>query len=241
MLCCASESLTVYFMFYLPLLPSTSSLVLTTLFCFSIISRIAKNALSLRERFDTVAQTPEVYLNFYGGIAWRFETFQVCADYLCRGFETGLSTGNTHAAWLCALQATLLSIISGANLKSLLNKIDYYLHLSKTFNIEIGKNLLLVYRESLSILIDKGEATGIEAKPTLGDINDPGNKLRVIFYRHEAVRAFWLGYTERCQHCCQKILHGVQDDARLLKFQLEFYYGKEKEDVGVQVMLHFLS
>jgi len=211
------------------------------LFCFSIISRIAKNALSLRERFDTVAQIPEVYLNFYGGIAWRFETFQVSADYLCRGFEIGLSTGNTHAAWLCALQATLFSIISGANLQSMLNKIDYYLHLSKTFNIKIGKNLFLVYRDTVSMLIDKGEATCIEAKPTLGDLTDPGNKLRIVYYRHEAVRAFWLGYTERCEHCCQKAIPFEQDDARLIKFQLEFYYGKEKEDVVVEAMLHFLN
>lgn len=208
-------------------------LVLTILFCFSINSRIAKNALSLRERFDTVAQTPEVYLNFYGGIAWRFEPFQVCSDYLWRGFETGLSTGNTHAAWLCALQSTTLSIISGANLKSVLNKIDYYLHLSKTFNITIGKNLLLVYRETVSILIDKGEATSIEAKPTFGDINDPENKLRDVYYRHEAIRAFWSGYTERCQHCSRKIVTMKQLDSRFIRYNLEFYYGKEREDVDV--------
>jgi len=239
MLCCASKSCPVYFVAHSPLLlRPTSSFVLTTLFCFSINSRIAKNALSLRERFDTVAQTPEVYLNFYSGIAWRFETFQVCADYLCRGFETGLSTGNNRTGLLCALQATTLSIISGANLKSMLNKIDYYLHLSTTFNIASGRNVLLVFRETVSVLIDKGEATSIEAKPILGDPNNLGNTMRNVYYRHEAVRAFWLGYTERCLHCSQKIIPAEEDYARLvlIKFQVEFYQGKEGEDVVAEVM-----
>ncbi len=185
-----------------------------------------------------MAQTPEVYLNFYSGIAWRFETFQVCADYLCRGFETGLSTGNNRTGLLCALQATTLSIISGANLKSMLNKIDYYLHLSTTFNITSGRNLLLVFRETVSVLIDKGEATSIEAKPILGDLNNLDNTKRNVYYRHEAVRAFWLGYTERCQHCSQKIIPAEEDYARLvlIKFQVEFYQGKEGEDVVAEVM-----
>ena len=198
--------------------------------------------MSLQERFDVAAQVPELYSNFYGRIAWRFEPFQDCANNLRRGFETGLSSGNNDVGLLCALQVIKTKIFSGSNLKSLLNEINYYLHLLKTFQITRGINLMITFRETVSVLIDKGQATSIEAKAAFGDLNDPGNRLRDVFYFHQAIQAYWSGYTERCHHYIEKFMSVIciGQDVRLTTFQMEFYHGKEGEDaIMVMILLLF--
>jgi len=199
--------------------------------------------LSLQERFDVAAQVPELYSNFYGRIAWRFEPFQDCANNLRRGFETGLSSGNNDMGLECALQVIKTNIFSGSNLKSLLNEIDYYLHLLKTFQITRGINVMITFRETVSVLIDKGHATSIEAKAAFGDLSDPGNRLRETFFTHQAIQAYWSGYTERCQYYIEKYMSVIciGHDVRLATFQMEFYHGKEAEDaitVMILLLLH---
>jgi hypothetical protein len=127
--------------------------------CFSIHSRIAKNAISLLERFNVPAQIPELYFHFYGRIAWRFEPFQAGIDSLRHGFEAGLSYGNNDMALHCALHVIKYLLFSGANLKSLLKEIDYYFHLLETYKSELARNYMLNFRETVSLLIDNGQAT----------------------------------------------------------------------------------
>ncbi|KAK1741510.1 putative AAA ATPase [Skeletonema marinoi] len=192
--------------------------------------RIAKNALSLQERFDVAAQVPELYNNFYGRFAWRFEPFQVCVNNLRRGFEIGFSSGNNDMGLQCAFQLIKTNIFSGSNLKSLLNEIDYYLHFFKTFQITRGINVLVIFRETVSVLIDKGQATSIEAKAAFEDLNDPENRLRGVLYFHKAIQAYWSGYTERCQYYIGKYLSVIGQDVRLSTFQMEFYHGLNSID-----------
>ena len=236
MLCCASKSRTMYYLLRVCTLFPQS---LTNLSYSSIHSRIAKNALSLQERFDVAAQVPELYNNFYGRFAWRFEPFQVCVNNLRRGFEIGFSSGNNDMGLQCAFQLIKTNIFSGSNLKSLLNEIDYYLHFFKTFQITRGINVLVIFRETVSVLIDKGQATSIEEKTAFEDLNDPGNRLRGVLYFHQAIQAYWSGYTERCQYYIGKYLSVIGQDVRLSTFQMEFYHGKEAED-AVMVMILLL-
>ena len=144
---------------------------------------------------------------------------------------------------LCALQVIKTKIFSGSNLKSLLNEINYYLHLLKTFQITRGINVMITFRETVSVLIDKGQATSIEAKAAFGDLNDPGNRLRDMLYFHQAIQAYWSGYTERCQYYIGKYMSVIciGQDVRLTTFQMEFYHGKEGEDaitVMILLLLH---
>lgn len=197
------------------------------LFCFSNYSRIARNALSLHERFGVAAQIPDLYSCFYGRIAWRFEPFHVCAENLRRGFETGLSTGNSWAGQDCALHAVKTGIISGANLKSLLKEIDYYLHLSKTYKNANVKNHILKSRETVSLLIDNGEATGIEEKAVFGGSSDKGkNVIEAFFFYHQAFQAYWSGYTDQCRYYSEKHLSVSSQEVRGIRMQVEFYHGK---------------
>ena len=198
------------------------------LFCFSIHSRIAKNALSLQERFDVAAQVPELYNNFYGRFAWRFEPFQVCVNNLRRGFEIGLSSGNNYVGLLCALQVIKTKIITGSNLKSLLNEIDYYLHLLKTYKSEVTRNFLRVFRKTVSLLIDNGEATSTAADPCIGvgDLNDQNRKLRDAVLQHSVIRCYWSGHNERCRNFGEKCKHLFGQGRQSTSYIAQFFFGK---------------
>ncbi|KAK1738571.1 putative AAA ATPase [Skeletonema marinoi] len=203
--------------------------------------RIAKNAMSLQERFGMATQIPELYFQFYGRVAWRFEPLQVCADNLRRGFETGLSSGNNEMGLQCAFHAIKTAIVSGANLKSTLKEIDYYLHLLKTYKSAEVKNFMLNLRETVSVLIDKEDATGIQEKAVFGDLDDPSNKLRDVLFYHRAIRAYWSGYTERCYYYSEKYMSISWQEVRFMKVQMEFYHGLNSLDILKKKLRGFSS
>jgi hypothetical protein len=146
------------------------------------------------------------FSSFYGWVAWHFEPFQVCADKTRRAFEIALSSGHVDIAFDCSFHVVRYAIFSGENLRSLLKEIDYYLHLLVTYNSEVARNYLLTFRETVSLLIDNGQATRIGAKACYGDINDPGNKMRESYFFHKAIQCYWLGHTERCQYYSEKCM-----------------------------------
>ena len=206
--------------------------VMSNSFLFSLTdshfahSRIAKNAMSLLERFDVADQLPVVYFFFYGRIAWRFEPFQVCGDKTQQAFETSLSLGRVDVAFFCLIHAIKYAIFSGANLRSLLKEIDYYLHLLDIYKIELARNYLLTFRETVSLLIDSGQATSIEAKACIGDPDDPGNKLRETVFFYKTVQCYWVGHTERCQHFSEKCVPILGPLGQLNTCMSKFYHGK---------------
>lgn len=187
--------------------------------------RIAKNAMVLSERFDLSDEMAELRLHFHMG-AGHLESFQFGASNLRKGFGSGLTSGNANTAFYCAIQGTFYSIISAEKeLNLLLQEIDYYLHLLKTYKSEMTRYYMLCYRETVSILIDKGDATGIEAKLCHDDVSDPGNKLLEVFYFHEVFRNHWLGYPERSNHYVKKYEELIEPryfEAYIIKF----YKGK---------------
>ena len=184
------------------------------------------------------AQIPELYNNFYGMIAWRFESFQEGVIRLRQGFEAGLSFGQIDQGLHCLIHRIKLAIVSGANLKSTLKEIDYYLHLLKTYKSIITTNAMLWFRETLSLLIDKGEATSIEEKAAFGDLNGKSYNLRAMSLYHKVIRAFWSGYTEQCRYYSEKYMSISLEEVRFLnKSQVEFYHGKEA-DYEVMTTLH---
>ena len=180
------------------------------------------------------AQIPDLYLNYYGRIAWRFEPFQEGIVRLRQGFEAGLSSGHADMGFHCLVHLIKLAIVSGVNLKSILKDIDYHLQLLKTYKSAMSK-YILYFRETVSLFIDKGEATGIEEK-AFGDPNEENKPMRddVLFY-HKAIRAFWSGHTEQCRYYSEKFMALSLDEVRLNKSQVEFYHGKERDQVIIFV------
>ena len=189
-------------------------------------SRMAKNAMSMLKRFDVADQYPLFYLNYYGRLAWRFEPLQVCADKTRRAFEAALSLGQVDTAFYCAAHSIKSLLFSGARLRSILKEIDYYLHLLETYKSEVSKNFLLIFRETVSLLIDNGKTTSIESAPCVGDLNDPGNKLRESALFHKAIQCLWVGHAQRCRYYSEKCAPILAPLAQLTTYMSKFYHGK---------------
>lgn len=187
---------------------------------------MAKNIMSLLDRVDVGDQIPIVYNSFYGTIAWRFEPKQLCTNFLRQGFESGLSSGKSEDGFTCAIHAIKFAIFSGENLMSLLKEIDYYLHqLETSKNNALARNFLLNHRETVSTLIDKGSATAIEAKASFPS-NHPGESSQIV---HQAIRMYWLGWTERCTHFIQKNWKMIEQSGPTYLFCIiNFYFGKDQ-------------
>ncbi len=112
--------------------------------------------------------------------------------------------------------------------RSLLVEIDYYLNFMKSYKNEVAKNYFLANRETVSMLIDKGLETGIELKASFGDMENPLNKQREMFFFHQAIRCFWLGYTERFKHFAKKCLEMFGHLIQFNTSQIKFYHGKKE-------------
>ena len=185
--------------------------------------------MALSERFDLTDQMAEIKLIFNNTVG-PLECFQLGAQRLRECFDSALSSGNASMGFLCAAQSISFSILSGEKeLSPLLKEIDYYLHLLATYKSEVSKIYMLCYRATVSMLIDKGEATSIEAKEYQVDDSDPGNKFLDTYYCHQVLRNFWLGYDERCRHFAQKafarIRRGMYLQGMYLYHIIKFYYG----------------
>ena len=202
----------------LPLLTLTSS--------FSILSPIAKSAMSLSERFNLSDQVAELRLSFYMG-AGSIEPFHSCAAGCREGFQSGLSSGTANMAFYCAALAAHFSLISGEkDLCSLMAEIDYYLQLLETYKSDLAKNFLLCIRETISTLIDKGEATSIKAEASYGDLDDPGNKLLETYNFYQMLRNFWHGFSQRSEYFYGKYVAMTRPKINCDNYIMKFYHGK---------------
>ena len=177
--------------------------LLTDIFVHSLM---AKNAMSMLKKFDVVDQHhhPLFYQSYYGRLAWRFEPLQVCADETRRAFQAALSLGQVDTAFLSAVHSIKTLIFSGARLKSTLKEIDYYLHLLETYKSEVAKSFLLIYRETVCLLIGNGKTTSEESALCVGDLNEFGNKLREAALFHKAFQCYWIGHVQRCRYYSEK-------------------------------------
>lgn len=102
------------------------------------------------------------------------------------------------------------------------------------------KSPFLISRETVSLLIDNGEATSIEEKAALGDSIDNENIVYDAFlFYHQAIRAYWSGYTDQCRYYCEKHLSISSKEMRFLRTQVEFYHGKEAGDLFMDAMKLF--
>ncbi len=180
----------------------------------------------MSERFNSTDQMAELSLIFNNTVG-HLEWIHPGAQRLRTCFGSALSSGNANMGFLCATQSINFSILSGEKeLNSLLKEIDYYLHLLETYKSEVSKKYMLWARETVSILIDKGEATSISGKEShhVSDVSDRADKFLDTYYCQQVVRNFWLGYGERCRHFALKLFARIRQGSYLYQIS-KFYYG----------------
>jgi hypothetical protein len=183
--------------------------------CVESASRIGKAAMSCyRERYNTAYMLPALYSLYYGHVAFHTEPLHACADMLRQGFDAGMSLGESGMAFYNAIQHIKTAVVAGDRLPSLLEKVDYYLEQANTYQNEIAKAYLSIFRGTVSTLIDKRQSTRLS--PLAIDIpTDTANAhLLESMYFHRAIQAYWQGHSERCQHYIKKF------------FEKNSFYGK---------------
>ena len=92
-------------------------------------------------------------------VAFHTEPLQLCCDMFRQGLGLALSIGQRHPAFLNIISHVRFLLMSGHNLRALLDKVDYYLGLAATYKNDFAKNYLSLFHNTISILIDKGEST----------------------------------------------------------------------------------
>jgi hypothetical protein len=111
-----------------------------------------------------------------------------------------------------------------------LKEIDHYLKLTETHTSKLNEQYLLYFRETVSVLIDKGHATSTHDKPSFGHYDSylAGASLLV----QQAIRAYWFGFTERCHHFIDRCLPLIGQEGQFNSYLLKFYYGKNEKCDG---------
>ena len=126
-----------------------------------------------------------------------------------------MSSGDCGTAFLCSTKYAIVSLFYGKHLLSLLKTIDQHISLMNKFQIKVFHSYLMLYRETVSILIDKGDKTKSDAHKGIlseSELNERGT------YIAKAIQSFWLGYSQRCQYSVEKLLSMLHlgRDARLI-------------------------
>jgi hypothetical protein len=151
--------------------------------------RYGRLALSLLQRFDTNDQLPVVYATFYGYTAVRFEPIQACAAQLKRGFEIGMSIGETangeddilscqfsiHSCYPLYILTAFSwsdctafgngvhfihkSLLSGANLSALKIEAEYILKLMEAHSQDFPRSFMKLHHQTIAVLISRDSST----------------------------------------------------------------------------------
>lgn len=162
-------------------------------------------------------------MTYYGFVAFNSEPLQLCGDMLRQGFDLGMSIGTTSIAFLSMIQHMKTMIISGEKLSILLGKVDYYWGLATTHQNVFAKTYLSIFRETISILIDKGASTSSQIHSNSNAVQSQ-NISEAIFF-HKAIQAYWQGHNERCHHYVGKISKMRVDNGKLSSMIITFIHG----------------
>ncbi|KAL3795112.1 hypothetical protein ACHAW5_010399 [Stephanodiscus triporus] len=189
-------------------------------------SRIGKAAMSCSTtRYPTTEQLPNLYLSYYGFLAHHTVPLHICADMLRQGFDVGMSLGDPGVAFFNSIQHIKTAFIAGDRLPTLLEKVDYYLKLTNTYQNEIAKVFLSLQRETISILIDNEGTSSSTPQAIDAPTNSTNAHLIELIYYHRAIQAYWRGHSERCQHYIGKFLQSSFQAGKLISMVIVFIHG----------------
>mmetsp|Transcript_4325 Transcript_4325/g.8337 ORF Transcript_4325/g.8337 Transcript_4325/m.8337 type:complete len:384 (-) Transcript_4325:155-1306(-) len=187
---------------------------------------IAKLAISLLDRIESSDIIGRAYFIYYGLIAHYAEPIQSCGKWLSKGFEAGLSNGDTFSAFFCANHHIRLSLIGGGNLSTLLRESDYYLSVVEQHGNIVSKRFFMMYRQTIRVLIDKGASNQNDdgANELCQGDSFSHKRMAETMNFHKALQSFWLGYAERCHHYVLKLLQ-TNVIGRHHRLIILFYHG----------------
>ena len=114
------------------------------------------------------------------------------------------------AAFYSATMFSKLAFFSGENLQALLKDINYYIDVMKTLNNKNSLPYLLQLRETVSILIDKGQHTESQSNAEtlcegVSSCTAEVEKWQEGMLVNRTLQAFWCGHAQRCNHYATKM------------------------------------
>jgi len=169
---------------------------------------IGELGISLLDRIESSDIIAQAYFVYYGFAAHYTEPIQSCEKRLKRGFEAGMSNGDTFSAFFCANHHIRVSMIGGGNLSTLLRETEYYLNIAGQHGNIVAKKFFLMYQRTIMVLIDKDASNkndGVSDELSQGE-SLCITRLSETMNFQKALQSFWLGYAERSHHYVLKLL-----------------------------------
>lgn len=169
------------------------------------------------ERYGSSSdQKTKLCFQYYALVAFYCEPFQRCHDMLKEGVEAGMCCGDIRYSFLNGLNQIRLGFMCGRNLQELRKQIEYYLSLMGKHKENQTKALILMFHETISLLISNSPYTA----PTVavGSIIPPSHHCF-----HKVLQSFFLSRSERCNHFAEKIIQSPEGGRHNHIFIL-FYY-----------------
>ncbi|KAL7543491.1 hypothetical protein ACHAXR_012775 [Thalassiosira sp. AJA248-18] len=160
-------------------------------------------------------QLSRVYVIYYAFVAPITQPLHLCAEKLRRAFECGVATGYRTYGFGSCIHDIRLSILAGTDLPTLLKRIEYYLKVMKKYGSVI-KLFLRIYHDTISMLMGRECNSAIP----LDDLSYIPADTK---YFHKAIRAYWLGHTERFQYLVSKIISDDECGRHHKRFFVHYY------------------
>ena len=187
--------------------------------CATKIGKAAMTCLSQRYSAEKIPVTYSVYYFF---VAWHSEPLQICAEKLRRGFEVGMSLGDSHTAFYNSLQQVTFAILAGERLPTLLEKVDYYFGLANIYKDNLGKRSFSFHRHTIEILIGGGESWWMGIKLQCLALK-PAKVLENLYF-FSALKTYWQGQSKRCKYYVEKMLAVIATSNQFIAGPQTYYF-----------------
>ena len=101
-------------------------------------------------------------------------------------------------------------LLTGEHLPTLLKTIDYHIDMSCTKRNKLGALNLVTHRETVSILIDRGQSSPISANDDVMKLIESkspySGRHDDMVCLNNVLQSFWQGHSHRCNHFATKAL-----------------------------------
>ncbi|KAL7548021.1 hypothetical protein ACHAWF_011302 [Thalassiosira exigua] len=161
-------------------------------------------------------------------VAWQLAKYHVVRSTLTEFFFAKMNDHHSYkdnvGHWLPgglnAIQDIRLSLIAGEKLPELLKRAEYYIDMMRRQCNTFTCTQLMLFRDTISILIGGGSSDVSEVQ------NDALKYAADMAFYHKAMRAYWIGHSERCHHFSERLFCGVDNSGgRQHRSFFMLYYG----------------
>jgi hypothetical protein len=115
--------------------------------------------------------------------------------------------------------------MAGESLPTLLEKVNSYLELSKTFQCPFFFVYHRIFRETISALIGKEGSTDTDRHPEHQPAEKANLRILETIHFHRAIQAYWLGHSERCLYFADKFFKVGIHRGKLNGIEMTFING----------------